>query len=67
MYQCDPLELYKRLYKPGIKISFDLTENGKNCGFKFEKDLRIRSYNQNEFTRTIGFNSETERIEITYF
>ena len=34
LHQFDPLELYKRLYKPNVKINFDLTENGKNCGFK---------------------------------
>ena len=53
--ECDPLELYKSLYKPGVKLEFDLTEKGNNCGFKYDKDLSVRSYNDREFTRTIGF------------
>ena len=64
MCQCDPLELYNRLYKPGVKIEFDLTEEGNKCGFKYEKDLSVRSYTKGEFTRSIGFKEETERIEI---
>jgi len=43
---------------------FDLTENGRNCGFKFEKDMTVRSYNEGEFHREIGFPTHTERVEI---
>ena len=32
-------------------MKFDLTEGGNNCGFKYEKDLSVRSYEENEFTR----------------
>ena len=42
----------------------ELTENGKNCGFKYEKDMSVRSYEENEFTRTITFPTNIERIEI---
>ena len=62
-YEIDPMELYKQLYN-GTKILFDLTESGKNCGFKFEKNLSIRSYEESEFVRGISFSQEIERIEI---
>ena len=58
-----PLELYEKLYN-GTKINFDLTEGGTNCGFKYEKDLSVRSYEESEFNRCIGFSNEVERIEI---
>ena len=59
-----PMELYKHLYGRGEHVKFDLTESGKNCGFKFEKDMSVRSYVENEFTRTITFPDNIERIEI---
>ncbi len=59
-----PMEIYKYLYGYGKQIQFDLTENGRNCGFKYETDYTVRSYEENEFTRTITFNPEIERIEI---
>ena len=59
-----PMDIYAHLYRKGKQVKFDLTENGKNCGFKYEKDMPVRSYEENEFTRTITFNSEIERIEI---
>ena len=59
----DPLELYGQLYS-GSRITFDLTEDGKNCGFKYEKDLTVRSYEEHEFIRSIAFCPEIERIEI---
>ena len=46
------------------KIQFDLTQNGQNCGFKYNTDMSVRSYNPNEFTREIGFSPDIERIEI---
>jgi len=60
----DPMELYKHLYKPGMKVVFDLTENGRNCGFKFERDMTVRSYSEGEFNREIGFPTDAERVEI---
>ena len=59
-----PMDIYKHLYSKGNHIKFDLTEEGKNCGFKFEKDMSVRSYEEHEFTRTITCNQEIERIEI---
>ena len=44
MYNITPLNLYKKLYD-GECIEFDLLEGGKHCGFKFEKDFSVRSYN----------------------
>ena len=61
--ELQPIDLYKKLYN-GDKINFDLTEGGSNCGFKYEKDLTVRSYEENEFTRCIGFSNEVERIEV---
>ena len=58
------MDIYAHLYRTGKQVKFDLTEHGKNCGFKYEKDMSVRSYEENEFTRTITFNSEIERIEI---
>ena len=58
-----PMELYKNLFN-GSKISFDLTESRKNCGFKYEKDMSVRSYEESEFIRGIVFSPEIERIEI---
>ena len=52
------------LYGDGKCVQFDLTENGKNCGFKYEKDMSVRSYEENEFTRKITFPTNIERIEI---
>ena len=57
------MELYKNLFN-GSKILFDLTESGKNCGFKYEKDMSVRSYEESEFVRGIVFSPEIERIEI---
>ena len=56
--------IYKHLYSKSNHIKFDLTEEGKKCGLKFEKDMTVRSYEENEFTRTITFNQEIERIEL---
>ena len=58
------MDLYKHLFVNGNQIKFDLTENWMNCGFKYEKDMSVRSYEESEFTREIKFNSEIERIEI---
>ena len=58
-----PIDLYKDLFN-GKKINFDLTEGGNNCGFKYEKDLTVRSYEESEFTRCIGFSEDVERIEV---
>ena len=59
-----PIDIYRRLYSKGNHVKFDLTEEGINCGFKFEKDVSVRSYEENEFIRTITFNQEIDRIEI---
>ena len=59
-----PMDIYKHLYGEGKQILFDLTENGKNCGFKYEADMSVRSYEANEFTRAITFPTNIERIEI---
>ena len=40
--------LYKHLHGDGKCVQFDLTEDGKNCGFKYEKDMSVRSYEENE-------------------
>lgn len=61
----DPLELYKSLCKPGVKIQVDLTESGNKCGFKCDKSLSVRSYTDGQFIRVIGFDENIERIEIT--
>ena len=58
-----PMELYKQLFE-SKKIDFDLTEGGNNCGFKYEKDMSVRSYQESEFNRCIGFASEVEKIEV---
>jgi len=42
-----PIELFKQLFN-GDKIKFDLLEDGKKCGFKFEKDFSVRSYEPNK-------------------
>ena len=55
-----PIDLYKDLFN-GKKINFDLTEGGSNCGFKYEKDLTVRSYEESEFTRCIGFSDDIKR------
>ena len=60
----NPMYIYKHLYSKGNHIKFDLTEEGKKCGFQFEKDMTVRPYEENEFTRTITFNQEVEIIEI---
>ena len=61
-----PMELYKHLFE-SKKINFDLTEGGHNCGFKYEKDMSVRSYQESEFNRCIGFSNEVERIEVFQF
>ena len=53
---------YKHIFGDGKCVQFDLTEDGKNCGFKYEKDMSVRSYEENEFTRTITFPNNIERI-----
>ena len=40
------------------------TEGGNNCGFKYEKDLSVRSYEESEFNRCIGFSNDVERIQV---
>ncbi len=37
---------------------------GMKCGLTYERDMSVRSYEENEFTREIQFNSEIETIEI---
>ena len=44
MNNITPFNLYTKLYD-GECIEFDLLEGGKHCGFKFEKDFSVRSYN----------------------
>ena len=71
--QLKPLDLYQQLYN-GCELDFDLTENGNNCGFKYEKNLTVRSYDptkkygknkdKSEFSRCIGFSDSVERIEV---
>ena len=61
--ELQPMDLYKQLFN-GAKIHFDLTEGGANCGFKYERDLTVRSYEESEFTRCIGFSEDVERIEV---
>ena len=58
------MELFKYLYQKNNSVEFDLTEDGKNCGFKNEKDMTVRSYRNQEFKRKISFNPEIKRIEI---
>ena len=62
--EMSPMDIYKHLYGDGKCVQFDLTENGKNCGFKYETDMSVRSYEENEFTRTITFPTNIERIGI---
>ena len=62
--EMSPMDIYKHLYGDGKCVQFDLTENAKNCWFKYEKDMSVRSYEENEFTRTITFPTNIERIEI---
>jgi hypothetical protein len=57
------MELYKYLFGKNNTIKFDLTEGGQNCGFKYNPNLTVRSYEANEFTREIGFSPDIERIE----
>ena len=48
------LELYRRLHN-GKAIDFDITCGGQACGFKYNKDLSVRSYRGGEFHRRICF------------
>ena len=48
------LDLYKRLYD-GKPVRFDLTRGGQACGFKYDRDLSVRSYRDGEFTRCLQF------------
>ena len=59
-----PIDLYKQLFN-GIKINFDLTQGGECCGFKYERDMSVRSYNDNEFNRCIGFTTDVEKVEVS--
>ena len=61
----NPMDLYKHLFGTGNQIKLDLTENGMNCWFKYEKDMSVRSYEENEFTPEIKSNSEIGRKEIS--
>ena len=47
-------DLYQRLFD-GRAVTFDLTCGGQACGFKYQRDLSVRSYRDGEFTRTIRF------------
>ena len=47
-------QLYRRLHQ-GKAVTFDLTCGGQACGFKYQRDLSVRSYKDGEFTRTIRF------------
>ena len=60
----EPIDIYKHLYVRGNDRLFDLTENCGKCGFKFERDMSVRSYEANEFTRCITFPSDNERITV---
>ena len=62
--EMSPMEIYKHLFGDGKCVQFDLTEDGKNCGFRYEKDMSVRSYEENEFTRTITFPISIDRIGI---
>ena len=41
--EMQPLDIYNELFE-GERMNFDLTEGGLNCGFKYDKDLSVRSY-----------------------
>jgi hypothetical protein len=64
MLEQEPIDIYKHLYVKGNNQLFDLTENGGKCGFKFERDMSVRSYEANEFTRCITFPCDNERINV---
>ena len=51
-------DLYLRLYN-GEAINFDLTCGGRACGFKYQRDLSVRSYREGEFKRLIKFAAVT--------
>ena len=48
------LELCRRFHA-GKAIDFDLTCGGQACGFKYNRDLSVRSYRGGEFHRRICF------------
>ena len=60
-----PIELFKQLFN-GDKIKFDLLEDGNKCGFKFEKDFSVRSYepNKKKTKRVDGIQIEYEESEV---
>ena len=39
--EMQPMDIYKHLYGDGNHIQFDLIADGKNCGFKYEKDMSV--------------------------
>ena len=43
----NPMYIYKHLYSQGNHIKFDLTEEVKHCGFMYEKDMKVRPYEEN--------------------
>ena len=59
------MDMYKHLYGDGKCLQFDLTESGNKFTTKYENDMSVRSYEENEFTRTITFPTNIERIAIT--
>ena len=58
----EPMDIYAYLYRKGTQIQFDLTENGNNCGFNYDKYMSIRSHEEHEITRTISFPENIKRI-----
>ena len=62
--EMQPMDIYKHLCGDGNHIQFDLAQDGRNCGFKYEKDMSIRSYEENEFSQTITFPTNIETTEI---
>ena len=60
-----PIELFKQLFN-GDKIKFDLLEDGNKCGFKFEKDFSVRSYEPNK-KKTKRVDGETIEYEESEF
>ena len=72
----DVKTLFQKLYN-GEEITFDLTEGGEKCTFKYDDDLSVRCYKkevekkkkgviytESEFTRNIKFDCNIECVEV---
>ena len=66
MWEQEPIDIYKHSCVKGNDQLFDLTENGGRCGSKLERDMSVRSYEANEFTRCITFPCDIERINVIW-